>query len=427
MVTKEDLISVLKCDLKPALGCTEPIAIALASAYATKLIDEKIDKIAVTLSQNILKNAMGVGIPGTGERGIRLAAALGSVAGVPERELEVLIDVNEENIAKAKEFAEEERVSVDLADNGELFWIEVVVKSANHQAIAVIQGNHTNLILLKVDDNILQQNPKKAPCCKTDDIRRVMTIQDIFEIVKELDEEDLGFLNESLDKNYNIAKYGMEHRSGYHIGNVIMDNIAKGLIGDDMINYATALTAAGSDARMSGCLLPAMANSGSGNQGITLTVPLIAVAERLKKSHLELLRSVAMSHLISIHVKSYFGILSALCGVVNASIGVACGTVYLLGGSLLHIFAATQDVIGNISGMICDGAKLGCSLKVATGVRTAIHSAILGVDEVYVHCYEGINGKDPEESLANLGKIVLGGMKEVDRSILTVMLNKNNI
>ncbi len=426
MIKKEEIISILRTDITPAQGCTEPVAIALATAYVTSVLTEKITKIEVYLSQNILKNALGVGIPGTKERGIKMAIALGAVAGLPELQLEVLQHVDEENIKDAKAMINQDVIEVKLSDNNELFWIEVIAFSENHKATAIMQGKHTNLYKLTVDDMILQENERIEAITKSDDIRKRMQVADIYQAVLEANESDLEFLEEVITKNFEIAKFGMDNNSGYGIAKSIQENIKKGLFGDGIVNYATMLTVAGSEARMSGCSLPAMANSGSGNQGITLTVPMIALSERLNIGRLQLLQAVAISHLTSIHVKSYFGILSALCGIVNASIGISAGAVFILGGKLNNIEAAIQNVIGDIAGMICDGAKLGCSLKVATGVRTALNSAILGMSNICVNDYEGINGSGVEDSFKNLGSLVLGGMKEVDKSILKVMLDKEN-
>jgi len=426
MFSKEEIISILKEDITPAQGCTEPIAIALATAYVTSVLTEPINKIEVYLSQNILKNALGVGIPGTNERGIKMAVALGAVAGLPELQLEVLQHVDEENVKDALVMIAKNVIEIKLSSNDELFWIEVRAYSDNHKATAIMQGKHTNLYKLTVDDMILQESARIDSVTKSDDIRQIIQVSDILDIVLTSNEDELVFLEEVISKNFEIAKFGLENNSGYGIAKSIQENIRNGLFGEGIVNYATMLTVAGSEARMSGCQLPAMANSGSGNQGITLTVPLIALSERLNSSRLELLQAVAISHLTSIHVKSYFGILSALCGIVNASIGISAGAVFLLKGKLNNMEAAIQNVIGDIAGMICDGAKLGCSLKVATGVRTALNSAILGMSNICVNDYEGINGANIEESFKNLGTLVLGGMKEVDKSILQVMLKKEN-
>lgn len=427
MITKNDLLGILRSDIAPAEGCTEPIAIALATAYVTGVLTEEINSLEIILSHNIMKNAMGVAIPGTTERGIKMAVALGAVAGLPEMQLEVLQNIDEENIADAMAMLKKNNIKIKLSTNAEIFWIEVIAHSDNHVASAIIQGKHTNLYKLTVDDMILQEGERIGCVAKSDDLRQLMTVSDIIELTGTMSEEELSFLDEVIEKNYAIAKHGIEHNSGYGIAKAIQKNIDNGLLGDGVVNYATMMTAAGSEARMSGVPLPAMANSGSGNQGISLTVPIIAVAERVKSSRVELLRAVAISHLISIHVKTYFGILSGICGIVNAAIGVSAATVNLLGGSIKNAEAAIQNVIGDITGMICDGAKLGCSLKVATGVRTALHSAILGMSNICVNDYEGINAGDVEQSFVNLGKIVLGGMKEVDKSILTVMLEKENL
>ncbi len=426
MINKDKIISILKTDIAPAQGCTEPIAIALATAYVTSVLTEPIQKIEVSLSQNILKNALGVGIPGTKERGIKMAVALAAVAGLPELQLEVLQNIDDENIKDAYELINRDIIDIKMSPLDELFWIEVIAYSENHKATAIMQGKHTNLYKLSVDDMILQENDRIEPVVKSDDIRQVMQISDILESITSASEDDLSFLDEVIAKNFEIAKFGLENNSGYGIAKSIQDNINNGLFGDGIVNYATMLTVAGSEARMSGCSLPAMANSGSGNQGITLTVPMIALAERLNTDRLTLLQAVAISHLTSIHVKTYFGILSALCGIVNAAIGISAGAVFILGGNLKNIEAAIQNVIGDIAGMICDGAKLGCSLKVATGVRTALNSAVLGMSDICVNDYEGINGSQVEDSFKNLGRLVLGGMKEVDKSILKVMLEKEN-
>ncbi|MFA7057161.1 MAG: L-serine ammonia-lyase, iron-sulfur-dependent, subunit alpha [Candidatus Cloacimonadales bacterium] len=424
MITKNDLLGVLKAGIAPAQGCTEPIAIALTAAYVTSVLTEKINKIDIILSHNILKNAMGVAIPGTNERGVKMAVALGAVAGLPELQLEVLRNVDDNHVAEAMQMLDRNIIKVILSTSDEIFWIEVIAHSDNHVASAIMQGSHTNLYKLSLDDKVLQKNERIDPIIQNDDLRQLMTINDIMRLVPTMTEEELSFLDEVIAKNYAIAEYGIKHNSGYGIAKSIKDYVEKGILGDGMVNYATMMTAAGSEARMSGAPLPAMANSGSGNQGITLTIPIIAVAERLKSSRLELLHALAISHLTSIHVKTYFGILSGLCGIVNAALGVSAGAVSLLGGDFKNAQAAIQNVIGDIAGMICDGAKLGCSLKVATGVRTALNCAILGMSNICVNDYEGINGADVEQSFVNLGKIVLGGMKEVDKSILAVMLEK---
>lgn len=424
MVCKDYLLNVLKQNIAPALGCTEPVAIALATANLRSLLNDNFESIDVKLSQNILKNAMGVGIPGTNEIGISLAVALGAIVGRPELKLEVLRDVCEADVVKAKSMVEKQIINVSLADNDELLWIEVLAKGNNHIAKAVIQGKHTNLLLVELDGKRIVSGERIVSEEIKNDPRKKIKICDIYSIVNEMSEEDLSFLEEVIEKNYKIAKYGIEHYSGYGIAASMQKNIEKGYLGCDLVNYATMMTVAGSEARMSGCPLPAMSNSGSGNQGITLTCPIIAISEKLKIDKLRTYRALAISHLVSIHVKSYFGILSALCGIVNASMGVACGTVYLLGGNNQNMVNAIQCIIGDISGMLCDGAKLGCSLKVATGVRTAVNSALYGMSEICVHEYEGINCNDIETSFKNLGEIVHGGMMEVDKSILNVMVHK---
>ena len=440
MTTREaEIISLIKKEVKPALGCTEPIAVALAVAKAMEIIEEKSSvseqdwrfcsdySITVEVSGNILKNGMGVGIPGTGMVGLYIAAALGAVCGKSSYGLEVLHDLDEKSIAKAKEMTEQKVVKIGLADTDKKLYIKAYVTLGEHTSCAVIADDHDKIVETDFDDTVLStlqcNDSKESPEQKTT-LDYHLTIKEIDEFARTVAYEDIEFILESRTLNLALAKEGLKGRYGLRVGYVIALQDNEEVFGTDFLSYAMSLTAAASDARMAGCTLAAMSNSGSGNQGITVTMPVIAYSIKYGTSDEQLARALVMSHLIAIHIKGYLGKLSALCGCVIASTGAACGLVYLRGGDYEQICSAIKNMIGNITGMVCDGAKVGCAMKVASGVSSALQSAVLAREGICISEHDGIIEKDIEKTIQNLGQIGSIGMQNTDNMILDIMVCK---
>lgn len=429
-----EFIELLKSEVKPALGCTEPIAVSLAVAGASEIIRANggnISKVDVQVSANILKNGMGVGVPGTGMVGLHIAAALGVTCGKSKYGLEVLKDLGKESITEAKNMLSEDMVSIKLSDSTKKLYITANVYSARgDRATVVIEDNHDNIVLqLFNDDSVdvlstISLNYKNGGDCNKEIKDYNMDINSIYDFGLNVPLEKIRFIMESVVLNKALAKEGLEKDYGLKVGKTLWNRENNGTFGSGLLSYSMALTAAASDARMAGSTLPAMSNSGSGNQGITVTMPVIAFAEKLGSTDEELARALVISHLVAIHIKGYLGKLSALCGCVIASTGAACGIVYLKKGGLEQIGYAIKNMVGNITGMVCDGAKVGCALKVASGVSSAVQAAILALDNICISDNDGIIENDVEKTIQNLGKIGSLGMQNTDNMILDIMVNK---
>lgn len=424
---EEVYLKLLKKELTPAVGCTEPIAIALACAKAREVLQvpgTEIRSIDLVLSTNVIKNAMGVGIPGTSMVGIPIAAALGAVGGESERELEVLSKVTEEHIAAAKELVVDKKVTMTVAESSEKLYVETTLHTDSDVASVIIQREHRRITDITHQQNIVfhEDLPAEQDDADTESIRT--SVSEIFSFATSGSLDSIKFLLDGAVMNRNIANEGLLKDYGLRVGKTIKKNIERKIIAEDMENFAVELAAAAADARMAGCMMPVMTNSGSGNQGITATLPVVAVAEKLEASEEQLTRALALSNLIAIHIKRDIGKLSALCGATTAAIGAGCGIAWLLGGDLPAMYAVIKNMIGDLAGMICDGAKTSCSLKVATSVESAFRSAMLALDEIEVSGQEGIIEDDIEKSISNLVKISTQGMEETDRLILDIMVSK---
>ena len=434
-----EIIGLIHKEVKPALGCTEPIAVALAVAKAVEILEDRCGcrtsgwrmeanpDISVEVSGNILKNGMGVGIPGTGMVGLHIASALGAVCGKTEYGLEVLHDLNPEAIEKAKELVSGGKVRVGLADTGHKLFVKANVSlSEGHKASALIEDDHDNIVETWFDDIVLNKSVSSTEDAQEDKSTRDygLTVREILEFADTVPFEDIRFILESRDLNLALAKEGLASSYGLRVGHTILSEKYRQVFGSDFMSYAMAMTAAASDARMAGCTLPAMSNSGSGNQGITVTMPVIAYSLKYDVDDEQLARALVLSHLVAIHIKGYLGKLSALCGCVIASTGAACGIVYLRGGTYGQICAAIKNMIGNITGMVCDGAKVGCALKVASGVSCALQSVVLAMEGICISENDGIIEKDIEKTIRNLGEIGSKGMQTTDNMILDIMVCK---
>ncbi len=443
-MTDEEIIALIKQEVKPALGCTEPIAVALAVAKAAEIISEncpccgswrmKADfKLDVAVSGNILKNGMGVGIPGTGMVGLPVAAALGAVCGNSSLGLEVLKGLTPEAVARAKELVAKGFVHISVADTEHLLYVKATVTvddntvasaEVDPHAYAVIEDDHDRIVETSFADKILMSSESAAGLpAEASESPYDLTVQSIWNFAREAPYEDIAFILKDRTLNLALAEEGLRGNYGLQVGKAIREN-QKEVFGDDFMSYAMGMTAAASDARMAGSTLPAMSNSGSGNQGITVSMPVIAYALKYKVDDEKLARALILSNLVAIHIKHFLGKLSALCGCVVASTGSACGIVYLEGGGYEQVCAAIKNMAGNITGMVCDGAKVGCAMKVASGVSCAVQSAVLALRGTCIPSTDGIIEDDVEKTIRNIGTIGSAGMKATDRMILDIMLCK---
>lgn len=418
------ILQLLKQETAAAMGCTEPAAVALACAHAAAILSEEIVTAEILVSPNILKNGMGVGIPGTGLVGLDIAAGLGLVIAKPDLGLEVLSEVDEVKLMQAKVLSESGILRVQLKPTDDKIWIEVILNSANHRSRAIIRWRHSWLYRLELDDQVLIYNDIDAP----QPVSRIdpgeFSLRDYYEFASSVDVTALAELDLGITLNRAIADFGLREEVGISVGKAIMAQIRSGVLGDDLHHFAMALTAAATDARMGGCPLPVISNTGSGNQGLSITLPIIAVAEKRQSTEEQLLRALTMGHLVSVHIKYKVGILSCLCGCLSAACGAACGIVSLLGGNFRQMEYAIKNMIGNTAGMVCDGAKEGCSLKVATNTSAAVQSALLALGDICVSANDGIITSDIEDTISNLAEFVNQGMNNADQTILNIMINK---
>lgn len=424
-MTKDKILTILEKELVVALGCTEPVAIALASATAKSYVTGNIKKITVKASGNIIKNAKSVGIPGMSAKGLDFAAALGAVAGNPAKKLELLEGLTKADELSALQLINEGKVNAEKAITPKRLYIEVIVETDTQISRVIISENHSNITLIEVNGIAEYRGGCENIGIQTEEEElEMLTIDEIFDWVQQADLEDLELVKKSIELNRVIGMEGLSGDYGLNVGKTIQDNIKKGFLSNDLATAAMSLASAGSDARMAGSTLPVMANTGSGNQGIAVTLPVVAVGERLQVSEEALIKAVAISHLVTIHIKSRFGRLSALCGVTAAGMGASAAIVYLLEGNLQQIKAAVQNTIGNVSGMICDGAKAGCAMKVSTCSNVAVQSALLALNHQEISSTDGFIHDDVEKSIECFCKLGNEGTRQTDDLILELMLEK---
>ena len=428
MLTKDErqsIIALIKREVVPAIGCTEPIAVALCVAKATELLGRTPEKISLQLSANILKNAMGVGIPGTGMIGLPIAIALGALIGKSEYQLEVLRDCTPEAVERGKRYMDEERIHIALKENiSEKLYIEVLCEAEGHQAEAIIATGHTNFVYLRSGDNILLDNRKPSTICNEETQDTILTLRKVFDFATTTPLEEIDFILEARRLNKSAAEESFKMDYGHGLGRAIREPMDTPVVGDSIFAHILAYTSGACDARMAGAMIPVMSNSGSGNQGISATMPVVIYAEETHKSEEQLVRALILSHLTVIYIKQSLGRLSALCGCVVAATGSSCGITYLMGGGYEQVAHAVKNMIANITGMICDGAKPSCAMKVTSGVATAVFSALLAMQQKCVTAFEGIIDEDVDQCIRNLTRIGSQGMNETDRLVLDIMTHK---
>ena len=435
---RTSIIALIKQEVIPAIGCTEPIAVALCVAKATEILGCKPHRIEAHLSANILKNAMGVGIPGTGMIGLPIAIALGALIGKSEYGLEVLKECTPDAVEAGKRMIADEAISIKLKEGiTEKLYIEITASGATtaasgattasscpQTATAIIAGGHTNFIYLSHNGEVLLDAPLKSTAEQNGN-KTALTLKKVYDFATTAPLEEIEFILEAQRLNKAAAETSFKGRYGHQLGRTLKESTREmSILGNNTFSKILSYTTAACDARMAGVMVPVMSNSGSGNQGITATLPITIYAEENNKSREELIRALTLSHLTVIYIKQSLGRLSALCGCVVAATGSSCGITYLMGGGYNQISFAVQNMIATLTGMVCDGAKPSCSLKIASGVSTSLLSAILAMEEKCVSSVEGIIDNDVDKSILNLTRIGSESMNETDHAVLDIMTHK---
>lgn len=425
-MTNNIFLELLHKEVVPALGCTEPIAVALTAALAAETLGQTPESLDVAVSANILKNGMGVMVPGTGQMGLRIAAAAGAIGGKSALGLECLSELTREHADAADTMVKAGKVNLGIANNNKLLYCKVEARAGNHTGTAELEDSHANLTHAWKDGKLVFSKKetvteKNSPLAATD---WPLTLHAIYDFARQTPLEDIAFILDAARMNRAVAEEGLRNKYGLGVGQSVDEQVRKHILADDMPSFAVKLTAAAADARMAGVNMPVMSNSGSGNQGITCTMPVVACAIRMEKNDEELARALIMSHLTSIHIKHHLGRLSAHCGAMVAGTAAGCGIAMLMGGGAKEMEMTIRNMVGNVAGMICDGAKSSCALKVASAVGAGIQAAMLALQGSSVPGNEGIVSEDIEACIANLGTLGTEGMHETDKVILEIMLHK---
>ena len=421
---RQQIIKLIQREVVTAIGCTEPVAVSLCVARATELLGELPEHIEVLLSANILKNAMGVGIPGTGMIGLPIAIALGALIGKSEYQLEVLRDCTPEAMENGKQYIAENRIHIGLKDDiAEKLYVEVSCTAQGHQATAIIAGGHTRFVYLEKDGKV-EFDKREITQDEEGEEEVDLNFRKVYDFAMTSPLDEIRFILDAARLNKQAAEFSFQGDYGHGLGRMLQGPIEESLMGSSIFSKILAYTSGACDARMGGAMIPVMSNSGSGNQGISCTNPVLIYAEETGKTEEELIRALMLSHLAVIYIKQSLGRLSALCGCVVASTGSSCGITYLMGGTYEQITFAVKNMIANLTGMICDGAKPSCALKVTTGVSTAVLSAVMAMENRCVTSLEGIVDDDVDNSIRNLTEIGAHGMNETDRLVLQIMTKK---
>ena len=415
---RERIIALIHQEVVPAIGCTEPMCVALCTAKATEKLGCRPERIEALLSANILKNAMGVGIPGTGMIGLPIAIALGALVGKSAYQLEVLKDLTPEALEEGKRYVAENRIVIkQKEDISEKLYAEIICTAGDKKATAIITGSHTNF----VDDETSQTSMTAT----TREISVPLNLRLVYDFATTAPLDEIDFIMEARTYNMNAARDALKGNYGHNLGKTIDRPLSKGIFGNSIYSHIISRTASACDARMGGAMIPVMSNSGSGNQGICATNPVCVYAKENENTEEELIRALTLSHLTAIYIKQSLGTLSALCGCVVASIGSSCGITYLMGGDYERICYSVKNMIANLTGMICDGAKPACSLKITSGVSTALLSALLAMEGKCVSPSEGIVDDNVDKSIHNLTSIGADAMIKTDDMVLNIMTSKS--
>lgn len=426
---RNDIARLVRRQVVPAMGCTEPICVALAVSKARELLSQTPCSVDIRLSTNILKNAMGVGIPGTGMVGLPIAVALGVLVGRSEYGLECLRDCKPEDVERGKAFVDSGAISIALAEKTpDKLYVEAELKTTDgHKALAVIACEHTHFVRLERDGQPLGVTTvaNETEGNGGEDDTPQLTLKKVFDYATTTPLDEIAFIDEARKLNDAAAQQSLEGNYGHRLGKALSRPLGRGIMGESIFSHILSSTALACDARMAGAMIPVMSNSGSGNQGICATNPVVVFARENHNTPEELTRALMLSHLTAIYIKQHLGALSALCGCVVAATGSSCGITLLMGGGYAEVSAAVKNMIANLTGMICDGAKPSCALKLTTGVSTAVLSAMLAMQGECVSAVEGIIDDDVDLSIRNLVSIGADAMNETDRLVLDIMTHKS--
>lgn len=422
----DNMLKSVKREVLPALGCTEPVSLALASAIAASQLDRKIDRIEAKVSANLMKNGMGVTVPGTGTQGLYIAAAAGALGGDPEGGLEVLRTLTPEHVIRAKQLIAENRISLSVAHDPRVIYSEATVYSDNDNVRVCIADTHTQVIsIAKNGEETFHLDSAGEPNADHLFNFEGVTTRDVYQFVKEVPLESIDFILKAEELNNALSLEGQCKNYGLRIAATLKDKIDRGLLSDDLLNQIVIRTTAASDARMGGASLPAMSNSGSGNQGITATIPVVVVADHVRATREQRVRALMLSHLMAVYIHSKLPKLSAFCAVTTAAMGAASGMAWLLGQAQYESVARSiTNMISDITGVICDGASNSCAMKVSTSVSSAFKAVLMALDSIRVSEADGIVCKDVDQSIANLGNLACNCMQQMDAEILKMMLEK---
>ena len=419
----EQLLHILKENLAPALGCTEPIAVAYSAARASQEAEGNLINIQVKVNRNIYKNGLKVGIPGTDKRGLYIAAALGYLDGDPTRNYEVIEDISQNQIEKAQELVAKGLVNVDIAEEMERLYIETILTTEDRKIRVITLDHHLNVVDVEsvIEGSLSPLNYGNEVEDKSPDLIQKFSLNEILDFVNNVDLDQLDILKEGIELSREIASEGLKQKPTLASG--LKQMIESNLCKDNLINRSQMLCAAASEARMTGSKQAVMSNSGSGNQGITAFLTVIGAADVMEVKQEKLYRALALSNLLTIYIKSHLGVLSAMCGAgIAAGTGASAGVVYLHDGDQEEIIKTTCNMLGVISGMICDGAKEGCAYKVALSAEWAVRSALLAMEGITIDSSNGILADNFRELIESIGQINKPGMTETDKEILKVML-----
>ncbi len=424
------ILNKLREEVKPALGCTEPVVVALAAAHAFKALEGQVKGIKLLISSNIYKNAKAVGIPGTGETGVEIAAALGVSIMRPTLDLTIFSAVQPDEITEALKIRRTTPITIEVGYNLPSVYVEVEIETAKGKGKAIIAGTHTNLVFLSHNQQVLLdkkvQENTSSPLNQEELLK--YPLEEIIKSCMEIDPDSLVFLADGVEMNLKIAQEGLRTDKGLKIGKLWESLYTRQLLDTDLTMEIARYTAAACDARMSGVEYPVMSSSGSGNQGLMTIIPIVMAASERKTSRDVLLRALAISHLVTFYIKEYIGRLSPVCGcAVGAGAGVGAGTVYLLGGEIKQIISVIKNIISTLAGMICDGGKVGCALKLCTTATTAWYNSLLALEGLEVPSDNGIIAADLQQTLENLKRLSSEGMKEVDRVIVSIQQKNQHI
>lgn len=422
---EKPLLQIVERDVVPALGCTEPVSLALAAATAAKYLGKTPERIEAKVSPNLMKNGLGVAVPGTGMVGLPIAAAIGALGGDPEGGLEVLKHITPEQVAAAKSMLDKKLVSVDIHQTEHILYSEATLFAGEACVKVAIQDQHINIILIEKKGEVLfEKTEEECVDCDPYEIFKQVTAREIFEFSCTVELDKIRFIDHAATLNRALSDEGLRENYGLHIGRTLRKQVGSGLMSDDLLSKIMIETTAASDARMGGATLPAMSNSGSGNQGIAATMPVVVVADYLNVSDEKRIRALFLSHLMAIYIHSKLPKLSALCAVTTASMGSCAGIAYLFTGKFETASMGICSMIGDISGIICDGAANSCAMKVSTSVASGYKSVLMAMDDIRVTGNEGIVEHDLDRTIDNLCAIASKSMQHIDRQVIEIMVSK---